>query len=139
MAGLAFDGGEGSRPRQSGAHRRPRRKNPAHRRFRKNPACLPLPQPKAECPQPNCLAGNFPVVCSTKFRISFENALAHRFQLQNRTFNYISFLPKKFFPPVSQFRLFSLFMSFVERLINDKDVSTFGFDILDTFPVQHSP
>ena len=51
--------------------------------------------------------------------------MAHRFQLQNRTFNYISFLLKKFFPPISQFQLFSIFHAFVEGPHNIKDASTF--------------
>ena len=47
------------------------------------------------------------------------------FQLPNRNILFIFFLPTKFFPPISQFRLFSLFHAFVECPHNEKDASTF--------------
>ena len=65
--------------------------------------------------------------------------MAHRFHLQNRMFIFISFLPKKFFPPVSQFRLFSLFIPLLERLLNDKDASTFVLMFCSPFILHNNP
>ena len=68
-----------------------------------------------------------------------ESGWAHRFHLQNRMFIFISFLPKKFFLPGFQFRLFSLFILLLERLLNDIDASTFVLMFCSPFILHYNP